>query len=81
LPRTGFFGARHRTLDVQSVVEAGWLNVYRYFSEVNIWPRGLPLDMIQRAVPEFEQLPKKRVDCPIQQGWLTRTRMSMQFIG
>jgi hypothetical protein len=68
LPRPGFFELRHRTHDVKSVVGGGWLNVYRYFSEVNIWPRGLPLDMVQRAVPEFDKLTTHQVDCPIQQG-------------
>jgi hypothetical protein len=68
LPRPGFFDARHRTHDVQNVEGGGWLNVYRYFSDVNIWPRGLPLDMVQRAVPEFDKLTAQKVDCPIQQG-------------
>jgi|SRR5947209_4888886 len=68
LPRPGFFASRHRRHDVPSVAGGGWLNVYRYFSEANIWPRGLPLDMIQRAVPEFDKLETQQVDCPIQQG-------------
>jgi len=49
LPRTGFFDLRRRVHDVQNVAGGGWLNVYRYFSDANIWPRGLPLDMIPTA--------------------------------
>lgn len=44
-----------------------WVNVYRYFSSENIWPRGLPLDEIRKEMPEA--LPfsgAKRA--PIQQG-------------
>lgn len=44
-----------------------WINVYRYFSEENIWPRGLPLNRISQAVPEPE-LTAQTVCSPIQQG-------------
>lgn len=44
-----------------------WVNVYRYFSEENIWPRGLPLDEIRNPVPEVSDL-KLRRRAPIQQG-------------
>lgn len=33
----------------------GWLNVYRYFTEANIWPRGLPLNEVapsRTSMPE-----------------------------
>lgn len=44
-----------------------WVNVYRYFSEENIWPRGLPLDEIHSALPETG-LPVGARPSPIQQG-------------
>ena len=46
---------------------ARWVNVYRYFSEENIWPRGLPLDEIRIPVPTSASfsIPKR---APIQQG-------------
>ena len=44
-----------------------WVNVYRYFSEENIWPRGLPLDEIRTAAPDFTDLALVR-RAPIQQG-------------
>lgn len=68
LPRPAFFDARHRRLAVPRAAGTGWLNVYRYFSEANIWPRGLPLDAVQCSVPPFEQLMTQEIDCPIQQG-------------
>lgn len=44
-----------------------WVNVYGYFSEENIWPRGLPLDEIRKELPSIQN-----VDCsrraPVQQG-------------
>ena len=39
---------------VVASVENRWVNVYRYFSAENVWPRGLPLDEIRQAVPETE---------------------------
>ncbi|MBL9158886.1 MAG: DUF288 domain-containing protein [Verrucomicrobiales bacterium] len=44
----------------------GWVNVYRWFSDELIWPRGLPLDRIHRDV-SFEG-PVSEVIAPIQQG-------------
>lgn len=44
-----------------------WVNVYRYFSKENIWPRGLPLDEIRKDVPAT--LPARGGSrAPIQQG-------------
>jgi hypothetical protein len=52
------------------VVEADenrWVNVYRYFSKENVWPRGLPLDEIRKEIPEAAtDYSAKRA--PIQQG-------------
>jgi hypothetical protein len=68
IPREEFWGERSRRQSVPAVAGAGWVNAYRYFSEVNIWPRGLPLDRVRDAVPAFDSLPVADTDCPIQQG-------------
>jgi hypothetical protein len=68
LPLPGFWASRERTQLVRSLTGFGWANVYAYFSQANIWPRGLPLDAIQAKLPEFESLPELQTDCPIQQG-------------
>ena len=52
--------------DAPEVCEPGWCNVYRYFSDLQIWPRGLPLNQISRAVPPLPG--SSAIDCPIQQG-------------
>jgi hypothetical protein len=44
------------------------VNVYRYFTASQIWPRGLPLDTINQPCPDIEKLPTDYVYCPIQQG-------------
>lgn len=68
LPRPPFFAARERRQTVPCATNTGWLNVYRYFSEANIWPRGLPLDAVTRAAPSFAEFETREIDCPIQQG-------------
>ncbi len=47
-----------------------WINVYRWFSDEPIWPRGFPLDQIR---PSLQMVPVVAsesvvVDAPIQQG-------------
>jgi hypothetical protein len=68
IPVQKFWEERTRRQVVRLVSNAGWVNVYRYFTEANIWPRGLPLDKIQAAIPQFDSLSQEEMDCPIQQG-------------
>jgi hypothetical protein len=44
-----------------------WVNVYRYFSSENIWPRGFPLDLISAPAPEIT-LYEEGIHSPVQQG-------------
>jgi hypothetical protein len=67
-PVQEFWAKRSRLQSVRGVKQAGWVNVYRYFTDANIWPRGLPLDRIQGGAPPFESLTQEESDCPIQQG-------------
>jgi hypothetical protein len=68
LPTPAFFAERHRRIRVAALARPGWINVYRYFSETNIWPRGLPLDAIHDDIPEYDSLEVHDLDSPIQQG-------------
>jgi hypothetical protein len=67
-PYEMFWKQRTRLQTVRAATEAGWLNVYRYFTDANIWPRGFPLNRINAAQPAFEDLAAYNVDAPIQQG-------------
>jgi hypothetical protein len=67
-PRPAFFAERTRRVRVPLACCSGWLNIYRYFSDANIWPRGLPLSAVGSALPPFESHAIEDVDCPIQQG-------------
>lgn len=68
IPYDTFWEIGEREQTVPVVADGGWVNVYRYFTDENIWPRGLPLDRIQTPPPPFDYLPTKPADCPIQQG-------------
>jgi hypothetical protein len=62
-----FWRTRRRTKVARCVDASGWINVYRYFSDSMIWPRGLPLDEVRSA--EFASVSADAsVECPIEQG-------------
>ncbi len=65
-PRDDFWNARKKNLNAESVRRIGWVNVYRYFSKNNIWPRGLPLEnILENNYPDGVE---KEIISPIQQG-------------
>lgn len=68
IPYPGFWAERSLTHRVPVVSDSGWLNVYRYFSDAPIWPRGLHLNAVQIPPPTYEQLGEVDATCPIQQG-------------
>ncbi len=68
IPRREFWAPRVREQTAPAVFHTGWLNVYAYFSDSLIWPRGLPLDAVQTAPPPYSGLPIRKLSCPIQQG-------------
>jgi hypothetical protein len=67
-PTPEFWHPRRRRRTVPLLQQQGWVNVYRYFSDSVIWPRGLPLDAIHRVPPALHELSTLDADCPIQQG-------------
>lgn len=68
IPMEGFWFPREAETDAALLSNVGWANIYQYYSDAVIWPRGLPLDEINKALPSFDNLPTTRTRCPIQQG-------------
>ena len=68
IPCGGFWNERQKNKDAAVIENAGWVNIYRYFSDNNIWPRGFPLEEIQKQIPPYESLKQTSADCPIQQN-------------
>jgi hypothetical protein len=68
IPYQQFWNERQRIQNVPVLRNNGWVNVYRYFTDQNIWPRGFPLEKVQEQVPSYQSLNTTEIDCPIQQG-------------
>lgn len=50
------------------IENSGWINVYRFFTDAMIWPRGFPLEYIQQSSDTVLPSRKQATYCPIQQG-------------
>ncbi len=66
-PLEGFWQPRRKTHELAVIESAGWVNLYNYFSETNVWPRGLSLADLKKKAPPRQNLPVKEITCPIQQ--------------
>ncbi len=66
IPREEFWKAKQKEAKGHYFEDAGWVNIYHYFTEKMIWARGYPLEELQK-----KQIPagaEKTVVSPIQQG-------------
>jgi hypothetical protein len=68
LPRPEFWQVKGRKVSAHAMREKGWINVYNYFSDSFIWPRGLPLEELHTPSAPLSDFPVQELDCPIQQG-------------
>jgi hypothetical protein len=68
LPKPGFFDLNPVRRTVNTFHGEGWMNVYRYFSNELLWPRGYPLQLIMEPAPQPEYFREEMVSCPIHQG-------------
>ncbi|HYL17812.1 MAG TPA: hypothetical protein VEV20_03985, partial [Burkholderiales bacterium] len=62
-----FWQQRQLRQRARTARQTGWLNVSRFFSDANIWPRGFPLEALGRPLPVLDSA-ETEVECPIQQG-------------
>ncbi len=67
IPCESFWNDRKRRCTVPFVKDAGWVNVYHYFTEEFIWPRGFPLRKVRCSPPLLESFSVMERDCVIQQ--------------
>lgn len=67
-PYDNFFNFYPKELTVSSITAKNqWLNIYEYFSDERIWPRGFSLAHIQDG-KNGELKGEQLFNCPIQQG-------------
>jgi hypothetical protein len=67
-PYESFWLEKNRLQRTAVVDKGGWVNVYGYFADRLIWPRGFPLERVRDELPVMAGLERRDVDCPIQQG-------------
>jgi hypothetical protein len=65
-PRDTFWLPRQRMVSCRPVETDAWVNVYAYFSDSFIYPRGLPLDHARTTPPQPSAA--REFECPLQQG-------------
>jgi len=65
-PFPDFWKKREKIVNAHLMSNKGWINIYAYFTEINIWPRGFALDCIKNNFPQPEE--QVSIECPIQQG-------------
>lgn len=68
IPRAEFWSEKNREVKSHVFENAGWVNVYHYFTKNMIWPRGFPLEELQNKQFELSTLKNDSINCPIQQG-------------
>ena len=66
LPYKNFWKERRKETDAHLLTGTGWTNVYKYFTERHIWPRGFALENILNSLPRLTGT--KNLNCLIQQG-------------
>ncbi len=67
-PRPEFWMDKTKSVKAYDIQQKGWVNVYNYFSDKFIWPRGLPLEELQKPSSPLTDFEVKELICPIQQG-------------
>jgi hypothetical protein len=67
-PQNDFWLQRTAVHSAKFIENAGWINVYQYFTRAFIWPRGFPLEFVRQPVIPIDSFPEHKLFCPIQQG-------------
>lgn len=67
-PKEKFWEKREEFPSAFSIKNSGWINVYSYFTDKHIWPRGMPLECLQNRNPALGKTTPEKIYCPIQQG-------------
>ena len=66
-PYEGFFQPLPQDTEALTIAAGGWTNVYAYYSDSPIWPRGFPLDGVRQPPAELPTQPEV-MRAPIQQA-------------
>jgi hypothetical protein len=65
IPYPSFGKEVERSVTGRLIEKTGWVNIYKYFTDAPIWPRGLPLDEIHSLGVTGKTA--EQCECPVQQ--------------
>ena len=68
IPKDNFWEITNKYEYLPNLLDIGWVNVYSYFTNKKIWPRGFPLDKISNNPLPLENYKFENVKVPIRQG-------------
>ena len=68
LPYDNFFNKPKLHIRSKILKSKKWINIYKFFSNLNIWPRGLPLNEIANRQKILKKNARKFYVSPVQQG-------------
>ena len=66
LPLDSFWEPKTRQVNAHLLNDKSWVNVYKYFTDIHIWPRGFALENLLNELPVLEG--EVAINSPIQQG-------------
>lgn len=67
IPLPEFWENRKENISGHLLKNENWVNVYNYFSDTNIWPRGFSLRHLTNQIPNITSS-LETCYCPVQQG-------------
>jgi hypothetical protein len=67
-PLAGFWDEKQLEHEGILIEEADWVNVYNYYTDQFIWPRGFPMEYLKETSPELGKFKSKKIKCLVQQG-------------
>ncbi|MEP6955655.1 MAG: STELLO glycosyltransferase family protein, partial [Chthoniobacterales bacterium] len=67
ISRVSFWDERSLEIEAPRLANGGWVNVYRYFSELMTWPRGLPAHCSFRMTDIWRSFVAQRIAW--ENGW------------
>lgn len=68
IPKKKFWDITFNVEKLSYIENAGWINVYKYFTNKKVWPRGFPLNKVLSEPPPIESFKNAVVKVPIWQG-------------
>ncbi len=68
IPYDSFWERRNFDVPALYMENKDWVNVYKYFTQSNIWPRGFAMEKLQDPTPDIKGIEAENKFVPIQQG-------------